>query len=175
MAASSKLQLRLHLVADILAVAAARMESATRRWVDRAGNVTLEDDSFLFVLRIRNGHSGKKRPSIRVFSVAVDGLAGGDFDNLSQIHDRHSVADMLDHPEIVRNEKIGEMHLLLELLEEIDDLRLDGDIQGGDRLIGYDELRIHGQCPGDADPLPLAAAELMRITIVVLFSETYLV
>ena len=69
----------------------------------------------------------------------------------------------MDDVQIVRNEEIGQPQLVLQVLEEVDDLRLDGDVQGGDRLVADDELRVRGQGARDADALPLSAGELVRI------------
>ena len=66
---------------------------------------------------------------------------------------------MADHRQVVGDEEIGEAEVALEVLQEVDDLGPDRDVQGGDRLVGDDELRLQGQRPGDADPLALAAAE----------------
>ena len=44
--------------------------------------------------------------------------------------------------------------------EQIDDLRLDGHVKGGDGLVRHQQLRPHGQRPGDGDPLPLSAGQL---------------
>ena len=49
------------------------------------------------------------------------------------------------------------MELLLELLEKVDDLRLDRDVQCGDRLIANDERGLDSKRPGNADALPLAS------------------
>ena len=47
--------------------------------------------------------------------------------------------------------------------QQVDDLCLDGDVQRRDRLIADDELRVHSQGAGDADPLPLAAGKLVGV------------
>ena len=52
---------------------------------------------------------------------------------------------------------------LLELAHQIEDLRLDGHVEGRGRLVGDQELRIAGERHGDHHPLPHAAGELMRI------------
>ena len=53
--------------------------------------------------------------------------------------------------------------LLLQVLQEIDDLRLHGDVQGGDRLVGHDEVGVQDERTSDGDALTLAAAELVRV------------
>ena len=50
-------------------------------------------------------------------------------------------------------------------LEQVDDLGLDGHVQGADGLVAHDQLRLHGERPGDADALALAAAELVRVAL----------
>ena len=51
----------------------------------------------------------------------------------------------------------------LQLLQQVQDLRLDRDVERRDRLVGDQELRLDGQRPGDPDPLPLPAGELVRV------------
>ena len=57
------------------------------------------------------------------------------------------------------------MPLALQLLEQIQDLRLDGHIERRDRLVGDDEIRVRGERAGDADALLLSAGELVRIPV----------
>ena len=52
---------------------------------------------------------------------------------------------------------------IAQLYQEVEDLRLDRDVQGRDRLVGDHELGAGGDRPGDADALALAARELVRI------------
>ena len=70
---------------------------------------------------------------------------------------------MLDHRQVVGDEEIGEVKLVLQLLEQVDDLCLDRHVQRRDGLVAHDERRIHRQCARDADPLSLAARELVRV------------
>ena len=48
----------------------------------------------------------------------------------AEIHDRHTVGDMLHHSEIVSDEQIGDATAFLQITEQIEDLRLDRDIKG---------------------------------------------
>ncbi len=81
------------------------------------------------------------------------------------VHHPHPVAQELHHGQIVGDEQEGEAVLLLEVLEEVHDLGLDGHVQGGDGLVRHQQLRLHGQGPGDGHPLPLAAGELRRVPV----------
>ena len=63
----------------------------------------------------------------------------------------------------VGHEDHGEAELLAQLVEQCDDLLLDGDVQGGGRLVRDDELRVAGQGHGDENALTLATRELVRV------------
>ena len=59
----------------------------------------------------------------------------------------------------------------LQVLEQVDHLRLDRHVERGDRLVGDEQLGLQGQRAGDADALALAAGELVRVAVVVLGVE----
>ena len=60
----------------------------------------------------------------------VDLKALCQFHDLAEVHDRQPVTNMLYHCQIMGDKKIGEAELLLQILEQIDHLGLDGNIQG---------------------------------------------
>ena len=72
---------------------------------------------------------------------------------------------MADHGEIVRDEEEGEAEALLQADEEVDDLGADVDVEGGDRLVGDDQLRFDRESARGADALALSAGELMRVAL----------
>jgi hypothetical protein len=47
--------------------------------------------------------------------------------------------------------------------QQIDDLRLDRDVERGDRLVADDDIGLHGERAGDRDALALATRELVRV------------
>ena len=51
------------------------------------------------------------------------------------------------------------------MLEQVDDLRLDGHVQRCDGLVRHQQLRLHGQRPGDGDALAHAAGQLRGILV----------
>ena len=106
----------LHLTTKRLAIGAARMKSATGRRIHGTGHIPVQNDAFLLSARLGHRHSRKESPCIGVFSVPVNGFAGGDFDDLAKVHNRHAMADVLDDAQIVRDKEIGQMHLLLQFL-----------------------------------------------------------
>ena len=52
-----------------------------------------------------------------------------------------------------------------QILHQLEDLRLDGHVERGGRLVGDDQLRIAGKPDRDHHALAHAAGELMRILI----------
>lgn len=60
------------------------------------------------------------------------------------------------------NEEIGQAQLSLQVLEQVNDARLDGYVQSGDGLIEHEHRRARGQGAGQTDALALAAGEVAR-------------
>ncbi len=50
----------------------------------------------------------------------------------------------------------------LQLLQQLQDLRLDGDVERGGGLVGDQQVGLVGERHGDHHPLALAAGELVR-------------
>ena len=94
----------------------------------------------------------------------LEDLAGrAMLDEAAHIHDRHFVADMANHGEIMGDDEIGEAELALQPRHQVQDLALDRDVEARRRLVGDDELGREGDGPGDADAARLAAGELVGI------------
>ena len=87
---------------------------------------------------------------------------GRDLDDAPEVHHAHAVGDVRDHREVVRDEEVGEAVLALQVLHEVQDLRLHGDVQRARGLVAHEELGIRRQRPRDRDALALAAGELVR-------------
>src|SRR5207302_787898 len=78
-------------------------------------------------------------------------------------HDGDAITQVLHDLQIVRDEQVRQLALALQLDEQIDDLRLDRDVERAQRLVGDDEARLDRERARDADALALAAGELVRI------------
>ena len=164
---------RLDLLADFHALGAPCVERTALRRVHGARNVALEH-GFGGVLLIdgkaRNGSQkgigvGVKRVMEKV--VAVRKLA-----DASEIHNQYSVAEMLDDAEVVGDEEIGEVLFGGKLVEKLENLRLDGNVKGGNGLVKDDEAGVKGYRSRNAHTLFLSAGKGVRIGIVVLTLET---
>lgn len=78
------------------------------------------------------------------------------------VHDRDAVGDVADRLNVMADEDHRQTELLLEIGEEVEDLRAHRHVQRGGRLIGDDRLRAQGQSAGDGHTLPLPTRELAR-------------
>ncbi len=88
--------------------------------------------------------------------ILKDVVGASFFHYLPQVHHRHPIAEVVHHRQVVAYEEIGEAEVVLEGDEKLEDLRLDGNVQGAHRLVENENLRVRGQRPGYADALRLA-------------------
>jgi hypothetical protein len=98
-----------------------------------------------------------------VKGLAVEALGLPDLHNLPEIHHGDSVRDMADHRQIMRNEYVGRSQLTLDVIQQVEDSCLHGDIQGGDRLVEDDHVRLKREGTRNANALALAARKFVRV------------
>jgi hypothetical protein len=75
------------------------------------------------------------------------------------------VRDLPNHSQVVRDEQVRETALTLKIGEQVQNLRLNRDIESRYRLIADDECGLDGKRAGYADTLPLAPGKLMGISL----------
>ena len=97
--------------------------------------------------------------------IFIELVARCQFHHLAEIHHPHARGDVAHHAEIVRDEQVGQPQILAQLFQQIDDLRLDRDIERRDRLVADDEIRRGGEGPRDADALTLPTGKFVRIAV----------
>src|SRR5262249_28817933 len=123
-------------VAGIFQLAwAARMECAARGRFDRARGVSLEHDTQPPFFGFGRWYGPEEGPRVRVEGLSVDLLGGALLDDLAEIHDEGAVADVAYYAEIVRNKQKSDAQLVLQIHEQVDDLRLDRDVERADRFV----------------------------------------
>ena len=89
----------------------------------------------------------------------------GLLDDLPCVHDEDAVRAAGDDPHVVGDEDDRHLQFLAEAVDEVEDLRLDGDVEGCGGLVGDEEFRLAGQGHGDHDPLAQAAGELVGVGV----------
>ncbi len=101
-------------------------------------------------------------------------LSRAQFDNLAQIHDRNAIAHVTDDRDVVRDQDIRQIVLLLQFHQQVQNLRLDRNIQCRGRFIQHNDVGLGGQCPGDGNALTLTAGKRMRWTVQVFRANPHL-
>ena len=85
------------------------------------------------------------------------------FDNASTAHHGDVVCKAADKVQVVGDVEHGHVVRLLQTRQQIENLRLHGDIQGGGRFVGNQELGFDGNRHRNHRPLPLSAGKLEGI------------
>ena len=149
--------------ANVGGVAAAGRETAGRRRVGQVGRTPGDGGE----RRVAIGRLARQRreQSFRVAMARVGEELGRrrGLDHLPGIHHRHPVGVLRDDAEIMRHEDHRHAELAAQVVKELEDLALDGDVERGRRLVGDEELRLADERDRDADALAQPARQLVRI------------
>ena len=108
---------------------------------------------------------GEQPLRVRLARMAVDVVGVRDLDDLPFAHHHDLVGDVLDDGEIVRDEDVGEPELVLQVLQQVQHLRLHRHVERRHRLVADQDVGLHREAARDRDPLPLAAGELVRVLV----------
>ena len=87
---------------------------------------------------------------------------------------QHPIGEMLNNAQIVRNEEQSGFKSRLQFGEQIQHLRLDANVQCGNRFVANDKRGLSSQGAGDRDPLALSAGERPRQPVEVSRAKPYL-
>src|SRR5690606_33935432 len=60
-------------------------------------------------------------------------------------------------------EQVAQIEILLQVQQEVDDLRLNGNVEGADGFVADNKIRVQRDGACNAQALALAAGEFMRI------------
>ena len=78
-------------------------------------------------------------------------------DDFAVFHDADGFGVVFGESEVVGDEDYRHAHLFLEVVEEVEDFCLDGDVEGGGGFVGDEQGGLVEQRHGDHDALELAA------------------
>ena len=91
---------------------------------------------------VRNGDGLDQALGIGVYRMAEQLLSRRQLHQPAAVHYADTVADIAHHCQVMGDKQAGQMAFLLQLFKKVHDLRLDGDIERSDGLIGDDQLWI---------------------------------
>ena len=102
---------------------------------------------------------------IRVLRMVEHLLDGTLLDDPALGHHADPVGHLAHDAEVVGDEQQRHAVARLQGLQELQDLRLDGDVERRRRLVGDQEVGLVGERHGDHHALALAAGELVRVGV----------
>ena len=157
------LQLRHFFSAPLARVfAAVRKPAALPNLVQKRDGAPDRVKALGFLLRhLRDGLHQALR--IRVLRIREDLPRIRFLYDLTKVHDDHAVTGFQYDGQIMRDENDARARLLFQLRDEAQDLRLNGHIEGGRRLVRNQHGGFTDQSDRDHDALAHAAGQLVRI------------
>ena len=112
---------------------------------------------------VLGGQRVNEAHGVGVLGVVQQVARVGDLNDAAGVHDAHVVAHLVHDAQVVRHEQDGHAELLAQVVEQADDLVLDGDVQSGGGLVGKQQARLACQGDGDHHALTHAARHLMDV------------
>src|SRR5215475_5948271 len=154
--------------AAVLSVRATRIKRTTSRRVGEVRGLPFNTPEPLRpVGQFR--HRLQQRLGIGMRRLVKNRPHWGPFDQLAGIHHPDVVTHLGNNPDVMGNEDHRQTAALLNVLEQIEILRLNSHIQAGGRLIGNEQLWLTGNTNSTHNALTHASTHLVRI-----LTETYL-
>ena len=97
----------------------------------------------------------------------MEDFARGSFlDDSARIHDDDVIGHFGDDAQVMGNQDNRGVDPGFQAPEQVENLRLDGDVERGRRFVGDNDFRAAGEGDRDHDPLTHSAGKLMRIHFV---------
>ena len=129
----------------------------TSRRIEGGRHLAGERDLLARLVRVRGERRREERLGVGVEGVGAQLQAVGDLDELAEIHHGRAMAQMRHGGQIVRDEEIAHAEPALDLLEQADDVRADGDVERRDGLVEHDQPRVSAAALTRGSPTPSIA------------------
>ena len=110
-------------------------------------------------------HGGEQRLRVGVLRPRENIGRAALLDDDAVLHDGDLLAHVRGDAQVVRDEQHRQVEGGAQLVQQVEHLLLHRHVERRHRLVGDDQLRLHGERAGDADALALAAGELVRIAV----------
>ena len=81
------------------------------------------------------------------------------------VHHHDAARELGDHTQVVRDQHHRHAELGAQVAQQLEDLRLDGNVKRGGRLVGDQQARPAGDGDGDHHALAHAAGEAVRVLV----------
>jgi len=114
-------------------------------------------------IRLQRGYRVQKSTGVGVRRSMENFALRSQFHEIAGIHHRDAVGDLGNDREVMRNKEHGQAKLGSQFGEELENLRLHGDIESGGGFIGNQQHGTIHYCHRDHDALAHASGELIRV------------
>ena len=158
-------ELRVDALVRLAHVGAARVERAARRLEDQRRRAAGDRHELLAARRVQARDRLEQPPGVGVLGHREDRVLVGVLDDPPRVHHADVVGHLGDHAEVVGDHHDRGVELALQALDEVEDLRLHGDVERGRRLVGDQQLGVVDERHRDHHALAHAAGELVRIGV----------
>ncbi len=155
-------ELRGDLRAGVDGQRASPAEPAARQRVDHLGRLAAVGLRRYRERRARIRHRRQQQLGVGVPGVGEHFLDRPGLGDLAGVHHDQPVRHVPCAGDVMGDVEDGHALLVAQLGHQVEQADPDRHVQHRDRLVGQDQLRPHGQRLGEADPLPLPAAQLVR-------------
>ena len=81
------------------------------------------------------------------------GVHIGILNDLARVHNHNVIGNLRDNPKVMGNHHDSGAGFFLELIDQVEDLGLDGNVQCRCRFIADQKLRVTGEGHGDHNTL----------------------
>ena len=152
------------LAADVHRELAARVERAARRRPQQRRR--LAGDLLQALLdHVHPRQRAEQPPRVRHLRPVEELVDARALDDAAAVHDEHLARELGDDAEVVRDHDDRHVELALQVLHQVEDLRLRRHVERGRRLVGDQDLGVVDQRHRDHHALPHAARELVRVVV----------
>ena len=153
---------------DVQRFPVARRKGIALDFIKEVGRRSV-DGRQLLALHAQLRQCREQRPGVGMPGIKEHLVGHADLDDLSGVHDRHPVCHVGHNAQIMSDVDDGHPALFLQASDQVQDLGLNGHIQGGGGLIADQDLRIASHGNGNDDALAHAAGKLVGILLVPAF------
>ena len=109
------------------------------------------------------GHAAQQAHGVGVARVGEDVARRAFFDQAPGVEHADALAEARHQAQVVGDQQDGGVNAAAQLLDQVEDLGLDGGVEPGGGLVEDQQMGVHGQRHGDDHALLLAARELERV------------
>ncbi len=142
---------------------AARREAAAGRRRQQAGRKTLDRLELRSAWLVESRHRAEQADSVGMQRLREHASRRSLLGESRRVHHVHPVGIARHDAEVVGDHHHRDVELARQVLHQVQDLRLNRDVERGSRLVGDDQLGIAREPDRDHHPLAHAARELVRI------------